>query len=143
MQVAARLEARPGDAVLLAAGGEPLIVSRAGASRLVETSLDFGVAENKRDSEIPLLVNLMFDHLFDSQLLDEVAIKDRGADSAKVAPPKRTLENVDERAPDTSRSFRDWTQPFLVAALLVLLWELIALARQWYRLNEYAGADVN
>ena len=31
--------------------------------------------------------------------------------------------------------------PLLVAALLVLLWELVALARQWFRLNEYAGAD--
>ena len=143
LQIAARLEAGLGDAVLLAVGDEPLIVSRAGASKLLETSLDFGSVENMRGPEIPLLVNLMFDHLLDSRLLDEIAIRDRGAGSTKVAPSERTVVNVVARAPSASRSFRDWAQPFLVAALLVLLWELVALARQWYRLNEYAGVDSN
>ena len=40
-------EPRPADAVLLAVGDEPLIVSRAGTPKLLETSLDFGSAETR------------------------------------------------------------------------------------------------
>ena len=143
LQVAARLETRPEDAVLLAVGDEPLIVSRPGASKLLETSLDFGLAEAMRGPEVPLLVNLMFERLLGSPLLDAIAIVDRGAGSAKVAPSERAGAKAVAQVPSDSRSLRDWAQPFLVAALLVLLWELVALARQWYRLNEYAGADSN
>jgi hypothetical protein len=133
MRVAARLEARPGDVVLFAVGDEPLIVSRAGASKLLETSLDFDSAENPRGPEIPLLVNLMFERLLGIGLLDEIAIVDRGAGSTRVVPSERSGSNAVARAPSGPRSVRDWAQPFLVAALLVLLWELVALARQGYR----------
>ena len=141
MQVAARLEARPGDVVLLAAGDEPVIVSRAGASRLLETSLDFDSEDALRGPETPLLVNLMFERILGGPLLDEIAIIDRGAGSAKVAPSERAGANAAARAPSSSRSLRDWTQPFLVAALLVLLWELVALALQAYRSIDYRGAE--
>jgi hypothetical protein len=141
LQVAARLEARPGDAVLLSVGDEPLIVSRAGGSKLLETSLDFDSAETLRGPEIPLLVNLMFEHLLNSHLLDEIAIVDRGADSTKVAPSEAAIASAVARVPIASRSLRDWAQPLLVAALLVLLWELVALARQWHRSIDYAGAE--
>ena len=143
LQVAARLEARPGDAVLLAVGGEPLIVSRAGAAKLLETALDFGAAENMRGPEIPLLVNLMFDQLLDRHLLEEIALQDRGGGSANVVPSERAVATAVARAPSAGRSLRDWVQPLLAAALLVLLWELVALARQWYRLHAFAGADAN
>ncbi|MEP7182733.1 MAG: BatA domain-containing protein [Betaproteobacteria bacterium] len=141
MQVAARLEARPGDIVLLNVGDEPLIVSRAGTTKLLETSLDFDSEEALRGPEIPLLVNLMFEHLLDSHLLDEIAIVDRGAGSAKVVPFARAGADAVARAPSASRSLRNWTQPFLVAALLVLLWELVALVSQGYRSIGYRGAD--
>jgi hypothetical protein len=141
MQIAARLEARPGDAVLLAVGDEPLIVSRAGTSKLLETSLDFGSTESLRGPEIPLLANLMFERVLGSHLLDGIAMVDRGADATRVAPSERTDAKTVARAPSASHSLRDWAQPFLVAALLVLLWELAALARQGYRSIEYRGAE--
>ena len=128
---------------MLAVGGEPLIVSRAGAAKLLETALDFGAAENMRGPEIPLLVNLMFDQLLDRHLLEEIALQDRGGGSANVVPSERAVATAVARAPSAGRSLRDWVQPLLAAALLVLLWELVALARQWYRLHEFAGADAN
>ncbi len=66
---------------------------------------------------------------------------DRGAGSARVAPSERADAKAVARAPSASHSLRDWAQPFLVAALLVLLWEIVALGRQWYRLIEYRGAE--
>ena len=141
LQVAARLEARPMDAVLLAAGDEPLIVSRAGATKRLETALDFGSAETARGPEIPLLVNLMFERLLGSRLLDAIAIADRGTGSSNVAPSARADENAGARLPSGSHPLRDWARPLLMLALLVLLWEMIALGRQWYRSIEFAGAE--
>ncbi len=103
MQVAARLEARPGDVVLLAAGDEPLIVSRTGASKLLETSLDFDAEEALRGPEIPLLVNFMFERLLGGHLLDEIAMADRGAGSAQVVPSERASASAVARAPAVSR----------------------------------------
>jgi hypothetical protein len=74
-------------------------------------------------------------------LLDAIATVDRGAGSARVAPSERTGVSTSARAPTVSRSLRDWTQPFVIAALLVLLWELFALALQAYRSTNYAGAE--
>ncbi len=141
MQAAARLEARPGDVVLLGVGDMPLIVSRAGATKLLETSLDFDSEDALRVPEVPLLVNLMFEQLLESRLLDEIAIVDRGVGSATVAPTAIAGANAIARASDASRFLRDWTRPFLVAALLVLLWELVELARQGYRSIEHRSAD--
>jgi len=142
-QVAARLAARPGDVVLLAVGDEPVIVSRAGASRLLETSLDFSSEDSLRGPEIPLLVNLLFERILGSPLLDAIASVDRGAGSANVAPSARTGAGAGAAAtrPTVSRFLRDWTPPFLIAGLLVLLWELVALGLQAYRSINYAGAE--
>ena len=139
MQIAARLRARPGDDVLLAAGAEPLIIRRAGPVKTLETSLDFGSEESTRRPEIPLLVNLMFEQLLDDRLLDEIAIADRGAGSAMVAPG-RAGAIADSGRPSDSRALRNSARLLLVAALLVLLWEMIALGRQWYRSSDFAGA---
>ena len=42
--------------------------------------------------------------------------------------------------PSDSAPLRNFARPLLVAALLVLLWEMIALGRQWQRLSDFAGA---
>ncbi len=136
LQVAARLQPGPVDDVMLAVGGEPLIVSRA-ASKVLETALDFGSAESARRPEVPLLVDLMFERLLGARLLDEIAMIERGPASARVAPLDRIGANADAGTPSDSR-LRDSAPPLLAAALMVLLWEIVALGRQWYRLREYA-----
>jgi hypothetical protein len=140
MKVAARLAARPMDDVLLAAGDEPLIIRRAGAAKALETSLDFGSQESTQRPETPLLVNLMFEHLLGAGLLDEIVISDRGAGSALVAPLDRAGAIAAPIPPSDSAPLRNLARPLLVAALLVLLWEMIALGRQWRRLSDVAGA---
>ena len=145
LQLAARLQARPEDAVLLAVGGEPVIVSRAGASKLVETSLDFDAMSLMRGPEIPLLLNLMIERLLGSGLLDEIAITDRGPASSRVAPSGRVGMGAGAGsggpAPITSRLPHDGTWPLLLLAVLALLWEIVALGRQWKLLRGYAGAE--
>ena len=137
LRVAARLKPRPVDTVLLAAGDEPLIVRRAGAPPFLETALDFGSAESARRPEIPLLVNFLFEHLFGGDLLDEIATVDRGPAAAMVAPMVRVGIKSDAGAPSDARA-SDVARPFLVAALLVLLWEIVALGRQWHGLRDHA-----
>ncbi|MBK7472059.1 MAG: hypothetical protein IPI73_17090 [Betaproteobacteria bacterium] len=132
-----------GDTVLLAAGDEPLIISRTGAARVVVTSLDFGSAEITYDSEIPLLVNLMFERLLGGRLLNEIAMADRGPGSANVVPSGGARASADLRAATEWHPTRDLTRQLLLAALLVLLWEIVALGRQRYRLSACAGADSN
>lgn len=140
VRVAGRLAARSGDDVLLAAGDDPLIIRRAGPAKLLETSLDFGSEESMRTEEVPLLVNLMFEHLFGGSLLDEIAISDRGAGSAMVASLDHAGAIADAHPSSDLRQLRSLARPFLLAALLVLLWEMIALGRQWRRLKDFAGA---
>lgn len=150
LQVGARLQARPEDAVLLAVGDEPVIIGRAGASRLVETSLDFASVGIARGPEVPLIVNLMVDRLLGGHLLDEIATTDRGPASVRVAPSarQRTTDRTREvgglaasaGVPSDSRLLREGSRPVLVAALLVLLWEIVALGLQAYRLRPYAQA---
>ncbi len=141
LEVAARLDTRPGDVALLAIDDVPVIVSRVGAAKVLETSLDFNSEEMRRGSEIPLLVNFMFERLLERNLLDGIAITDRGAGSANVVPSARAVASTVTRAPDASSYPRDWTQTFLVAALLVLLWELLALTQQAFRLIDFRDAD--
>lgn len=141
LQLAARVQARPADTVLLAVGDEPVIVDRAGASRLIETSLDFGSMAIRSGPEVPLLVNLMFERLFGSALLDAVAITDRGAAAVRVAPSQGVDAGAVAQAPSDSRILHDGVRPLLVVALLALLWELGALGRQWVRLRADAEAE--
>jgi hypothetical protein len=140
LQLAAQLQARPTDAVLLAAGGDPVIIARKGASRRLETSLDFGSMAATAGPEIPLLVNLMFEQLFDKSLLDEMAITDRGRAASRVVPQAGTEGHAGKLETPPAPILRDWTRPLLLAALLVLLWEIVALARQCIRTDKYARA---
>jgi hypothetical protein len=140
MQVAARMQARPGDTVLLAAGDESVIIARTGASKRIETSLDFGSMAATAGPDIPLLVNLMFESLFDESLLDELAITDRGPAAARVAPLAGIEPQLGTLEATGAPILHDWTHPLLLATLLVLLWEIVALARQAYRSSKYAQA---
>jgi hypothetical protein len=135
LQVAARLKPRPVDTVLLAAGDEPLIVARAGAPAVLETVLDFGSVVAAGRPEIPLLVDFLFERVLGGDLLDELAMVDRGPTAVRVAPIERVGVDFDRSAPSETRA-RDVARPFLVAALLVLLWEIVALVRQSHRLRD-------
>lgn len=147
LQLAAQLQARPADVVLLAAGDAALIIGRAGASKLLETSLDFASMATARGPEVPLLVNLMFERLLGGDLLDRVAITDRGPASAVVAPPGRpratagTQADVGVPVSSQARILDPWASPILGAAVLVLLWEIVALGRQLRRDSAGAGPE--
>lgn len=137
LRTAARLQAGPTDAVLLAVGNDPIVIDRSGSSKLIETPLDFGSMSATTGPEIPLLVNLMFERLFDAPLLNSIATADRGPDAVRVAP--LAVPDPPTRAPAAIAVpiLRGWARPLLMAALLVLLWEIGALARQALRLREY------
>ena len=105
--MAAQLHARPDDTVLLAAGDDPVIIAREGPSKLIETSLDFGTMAATAGPEIPLLVNLMFEQLFDKTLLDEIAITDRGAAASRVAPQAGVEQPAGALQPTAAPVLRD------------------------------------
>ena len=133
LPLAARLLAGPADVVLLAVGDEPVIVSRAGPASLLETSLDFAALANPPGPQIPLLVNLMFEQVLGSGLLDGIAIEQRSADAARVVPSQPMAAADGLRG--ESRFPRDATGLLLALAALVLLWEIGALARQCWLLG--------
>jgi hypothetical protein len=147
----AQLRAGPADSVLLAVGDEPLIVSRAGARRLIETSLDFSSPALQGVPEIPLLANLLFELLLDGngpgshvarptgRLLDRIVVADRGPTASLVVPLKPGAAAMDagtrQQVPSSAHVMADQVQPLVMAALLLLLWEIGALIRQWARLR--------
>jgi hypothetical protein len=135
LQVAAHLQARPTDSVLLAIGDEPVIVERTGEAKLVETSLDFGAMAASRGPELPLLTNVMLETVLGRGLLDTIAVVDRGPRSSLVAPRPNVGSAATASTASVARSSRDETWPVLVVALLVLLWEVVALVRQGLRLS--------
>ena len=140
LPVAARLQARPADGVLLAVGDEPVIVSRAGPAKLLETSLDFAALANPPGPQIPLLVNLMFEQLLGAGLLDGIAIEQRSPTAARVVPSRPLAEASGDGLLRESRSLRETARPLLALAALLLLWEIGALARQCWR-RERPGAS--
>ena len=142
LRVAAQLRPGPGDAVWLAVGAEPVVVARAGKSSLIETALDFGAAETTRGPEVPLLVNWLFERLLGRPLLDAIALTDRGAGSSRVVPTPGVGSVATAHAPTEAGERRDASWPLLIAAALVLLWEIVALCRQWLRLTAVARAEV-
>jgi hypothetical protein len=142
MRIAAHLERNAGDEVLLAIGDEPVVVRRRGSSGIVETSLDLASAERTRRPEVPLIVNLMLEQLLDERLLDGVVVADRGAGAAHVAPsalPGAAAQSSSAPA----RQAHPASSPLLLAALLVLFWELLALWRQWRRLRPALSAEAS
>ncbi len=140
LQVAAQLALRAGDTTLMAIGDAPVIVSRAGAPALIDTALDFTAAPRAGGPEVPLLVNLMLESLLGAPLLDPIAVIDRGPLASRVAPAARAVvaSRADARSP--ARGVSDGTAAVLLAALLVLVWEIVALARQWWRLRPAAAS---
>lgn len=136
LRVAARLQARPGDDVLLAVGDETAVIVRMGESRLIETSLDFAAMSATRGTETPLLVNLLLERLLDRRLLDEIVSVDRGPRSSRVAPLPRAIAPAADDGPVEARSLRDESRLVLAVALLAMLWEIGALLRQARRLRE-------
>jgi hypothetical protein len=132
LPVVARLAPRPDDGVLLAAGDEALIVRRAGDPVVVETSLDVGTMASARRPEAPLIVNFLLDRVLGGGLLDAVASVDRGAAASRVAPVGRA-EATSRPADRGVVRVRDATRALLAAAWLVLVWEIVALFRQWRR----------
>ena len=130
LPVAARLQAGPADAVLLAVGDEPVIVSRSGPTKLLETSLDFAALASSPGPQVPLLLNLMFEQVLGVGLLDAVAIRQRSPDAARVVPSQPAADAASAGLSREPRGLRDTARPLLALAALVLLWEIGALARQ-------------
>ena len=141
LPVAARLQATPADAVLLAIGDEPVIISRGGPTALLETSVDFAALANPHGPQVPLLLNLMVEQVLGPGLLDGIALTQRSPTAARVVPSRPAADTPGESPSRESRRLRGATQPLLaLAALVVLLWEIGALARQGWQ-QRRAGAS--
>jgi len=120
------------DVLLLAAGPMPLIVQRRGeGAPLMETALAADSADRDRPVA-PLLVGFLVDQALSTALLDGVAVAARDERSVKVVP-RDGAAGTAKAAGTSSLQTRDWTTPLLVAAALVLLWELASLLRRWRR----------
>jgi hypothetical protein len=140
LQRSTKLDVGPDDTVLLASGNDALIVRRAGPPTLIETALDFTSARLAHGTELPLLVQFLTDELFGRDLLNGIASVDRGTAAVKVVPLIRTAPLSDRRVTGDAQ-VRDMTRPFLTLALLVLLWEMIGLARRLHRIrNDHRNA---
>jgi hypothetical protein len=72
----------------------------------------------------------MVDEALSASLLDAVAVIEREEQSVTIAPLGDAGTAATTGGREATRS-RDGTRPLLVAALLVLLWELAALLRRW------------
>lgn len=139
LRVAARLQARAADSILLAAAGEPLMLLRAGTPAQVETGLDF-TPTGAPAPQVPLLVNLMFEQLWGQRLLDSVALADRGPTASRVAALPRQPAPGRSPAAERSGQRQDATRPLLLLAMLALVWEIVALVGQWLRLRPLVHA---
>ncbi len=135
LRVAAHLQVRPTDSVLLAIGDEPTVVRRAGEARRLETSFDFTAIAATRGPELPLLVNWMFETVLDRSLLDAIAVVDRGPRSTLVAPLPIADAPAAVSAAKVLRSSSDEARLVLLVVLLALLWEVVALLRQGLRMS--------
>ncbi len=141
LQLAARLASTPADSVLLAIGGQALVVRRAGTPVRIETAIDFSASAHAAGPEVPLLVNLMFESLFDGPLLDTIALTERGPAAVRVAPQPGLGVGAPSPAATAAPGVLDGTSALLLLALGVLLWEIAALGRQWWRLRPATGAS--
>jgi hypothetical protein len=138
-KLAAQLRPGPGEAVLLAAGGQALVVSRAGSPRRIETSLDFASDGATGGPHTPLLVNLMFERLLGEPLLDALVMLDRGPAASRVVPLPDSPAGAGGRGPGALPMAADAARPLLWLAALVLVWEIVALGQQWNRLRPVTG----
>jgi hypothetical protein len=130
----------PQDRLLLSAGDEPLIVRRAaGGQPLIDTTIDPGSSVTAERPDAPLLLMLLVDLAMSSSTLDAVAVAQRDERAVLVVPRAGPIAT---EAPLTSSGSmsRDWTWWVVLAALLALGWEIVALGRQWRRLRADAEA---
>ena len=119
------------DQVLLAVAGQPVLVRRAGAINRLDTSVD--LTSREAGAGLPLLANLMLEQLLQRRLLGDLAVVDRGADAARVAPQALAASAAGPQIRAAGRRMADSARLLLALAALVLLWELLALGRQAQR----------
>jgi hypothetical protein len=120
------------DVQLLAAGPTPLIVQRRSeGAPLIETALEAESADRDRPVA-PLLVSFLVDQALSTALLDGVAVVARDERAVRVVP-RDDAAGAANASGTSSLQTRDWATPLLVAAVLVLLWELGSLLRRWRR----------
>ncbi len=122
---------RPGDVVLLTGGTMPLIVSRAGSPRSVESVLDIGAPGFASGPGLPLLVAALADVALGEPLLGRTAGADRGDDSSRVVPLAVTASPAHVAAAPAVAPLT--ILPLLLLALALLVWDTAALARQLAR----------
>jgi hypothetical protein len=121
-----------GDVLLLSAGTVPLIVERRkDGAPLIETAIEAEGVEPDRPVA-PLLVALLVDRALDTSLLDAVAVNARSERAIAVVPREDAMPTA-TGATGAALESRNWMLPLIVAAALVLLWELAALLRRWRR----------
>ena len=127
-----RLEpSRPGDVVLLTSDTTPLIVSRVGSPRIVESALDIEAPGFASGPGLPLLVAALADVALGEPLLGRTASADRGDDSSRVAPLAVTASPAHVAAAPAVAPLP--ILPLLLLALALLVWDTAALARQLAR----------
>jgi hypothetical protein len=122
---------RPGDVVLLTSGTTPLIVSRAGSPRTVESVLDLEAPGFASGPGLPLLVAAFADLALGEPLLGRTASADRGDDSSRVVPLTVTASPAPVAAVPAVAPLT--ILPLLLLALALLAWDTAALARQLAR----------
>jgi hypothetical protein len=122
---------RPGDVVLLSSGTTPLVVSRAGSPRSVESVLDLEAPGFTSGPGLPLLVAALADVALGEPLLGRTASVDRGDDSSRVAPLAVTAPPAHVAAAPAAVPLT--ILPLLLLALALLAWDTAALARQLAR----------
>jgi len=122
---------RPGDVVLLTSGTTPLVVSRAGSPRIVESVLDIEAPGFASGAGLPLLVAALADAALGEPLLGRTASADRGDDSSRVVPLAVTASPTHVATAPVVAPLT--ILPLLLLALALLVWDTAALARQLAR----------
>ena len=96
-----------------------------------------------------MLLNVMAESLLGPDLLDPVALVERGEKASRVVPAAGAEAATGLAAPPPSAppprpptlpTLRDLTRPLLWTVALLLLWEIAALGLQWQRLRQQPGA---
>jgi len=136
LRLAGRLDAQPGDDVLLALGERPAVVRRAGPVARLDCALDFAEGSGGASPDTPLLVDWLFARLLGAQLLDAIAVAGNGVGASRVVPSAAAPAASAAMAAAPAVAVRALSRPLLLAALAVLLWEIASLALQWWRLRE-------
>jgi len=77
-------------------------------------------------------VALLVDRALSASLLDAVAVTARTERAIAVVPREEAMPAATGSL-GTAHESRHWMRPLIVAAALVLLWELAVLLRRWRR----------